>query len=347
MLAISTRPTVVSHGGVKGTCPSERTLSDEHVRAIAAGGGVIGIGYWETAVCGREPRQVVAAMRHVVSLVGDDFVGLGSDYDGATTVGFDTSQLAALTQQLISEGFSDAVDPEDSRRQRRARPARGASGAMTIARAARLLAGCAGLACAGGALEPAVDLTPFTWTWSQVSLGDTLIRYGFPNEPAPEEPAEAVDTAAFALVPVGPGASERPLAAFRYGCARAGREMGAPCTVFLDFRLFEFEPPLAGVTLAAHRARLEQVYGAPPGGESALPVVRDSHGREWYHRALRARIGRRPRALLASDRRPAGAGGDLLHDPSARSRRRARSRARGDRPRSLLRRGQVNPLRSR
>lgn len=108
VLAMATKPTVVSHGGVKGTCPSERTLSDEHVRAIAAGGGVIGIGYWETAICGREPRQVVAAMRHVVSLVGDDHVGLGSDYDGATTVGFDTSQLAGLTQQLIDEGFTDA-----------------------------------------------------------------------------------------------------------------------------------------------------------------------------------------------------------------------------------------------
>jgi microsomal dipeptidase-like Zn-dependent dipeptidase len=108
-LALSSRPTVVSHGGVKGTCPSARTLSDEHVRAIAAGGGVIGIGYWETAVCGREPRQVVAAMRHVISLVGDDHVGLGSDYDGATTVGFDTSQLAALTQQMLDDGFSDST----------------------------------------------------------------------------------------------------------------------------------------------------------------------------------------------------------------------------------------------
>ncbi|HEY7412509.1 MAG TPA: membrane dipeptidase [Vicinamibacteria bacterium] len=107
-LAMATRPVVVSHGGVKGTCPSERTLSDEHVRAIAAGGGVIGIGYWETAVCGREPRQVVAAIKHVVSLVGDDHVGLGSDYDGATTVGFDTSQLAALTQQMQGDGLSEA-----------------------------------------------------------------------------------------------------------------------------------------------------------------------------------------------------------------------------------------------
>ncbi len=152
---------------------------------------------------------------------------------------------------------------------------------MTIAGAACLLAGFAGVACAGGHLETAVDLTPFTWTWSQVSLGDTLIRYGFPDEPP-----EASDAAAFALVPVGPGASEKQLAAFRYGCAREDREPGAPCTVFLDFRLLEFEPPLAGVTLEAHRARLEQVYGVPPAGGNARPLVRDSHGREWYHRAL-------------------------------------------------------------
>ena len=107
VLAMATKPTVVSHGGVAGTCANARTLSDAQVRGIAAGGGVIGIGYWETAICGREPRHVVAAMRYVIALVGDDHVGLGSDYDGATTVGFDTSQLAALTQEMLAEGLSE------------------------------------------------------------------------------------------------------------------------------------------------------------------------------------------------------------------------------------------------
>ena len=69
---------------------------------------MIGIGYWDTAICGREPRNVVAAMRYVIGLVGDDHVGLGSDYDGATTVGFDTSQLAALTQEMLAAGLSEA-----------------------------------------------------------------------------------------------------------------------------------------------------------------------------------------------------------------------------------------------
>jgi microsomal dipeptidase-like Zn-dependent dipeptidase len=109
VLAMATKPTLVSHGGVKGTCDNPRNVSDEHVRAIAAGGGVVGIGYFEMAVCGTDPRDVVAAIRHVVDLVGDDHVALGSDYDGATTVGFDTSQLRALTQEMLDDGL-----PEDS-----------------------------------------------------------------------------------------------------------------------------------------------------------------------------------------------------------------------------------------
>ncbi len=108
VLAIATQPVVVSHGGVRGTCDNARNLSDDHVRGIARTGGVIGIGYWDTAVCGTEMRAITAAMRHVMQLVGDDFVALGSDFDGATAPGFDTSQLPALTQQMLNDGFAEA-----------------------------------------------------------------------------------------------------------------------------------------------------------------------------------------------------------------------------------------------
>jgi microsomal dipeptidase-like Zn-dependent dipeptidase len=109
VLTMATKPVVVSHTGVRATCDNQRNLSDDHIRGIAKTGGVIGIGYWDTAVCGTEMRYVTAAMRHIVNLVGDDYVGLGSDYDGATTVGFDTSQLPSLTQQMMNDGFSDAT----------------------------------------------------------------------------------------------------------------------------------------------------------------------------------------------------------------------------------------------
>jgi len=106
VLAWSKQPVVVSHTGVKGTCDNVRNLSDRHVRAIAAGGGVIGIGYWDTAVCGIQPRDIAAAMKYVVDLVGDDHVALGSDYDGGTTVSFDTSQLRVLTQAMLDAGLA-------------------------------------------------------------------------------------------------------------------------------------------------------------------------------------------------------------------------------------------------
>jgi len=106
-LALATKPVVVSHGGAKGTCDNARTLSDRHLRAIAANGGVVGIGYWETAVCGTAPADVARAIRYVADLVGDAHVALGSDYDGSTTVGFDTGQLPALTQALLDAGFDD------------------------------------------------------------------------------------------------------------------------------------------------------------------------------------------------------------------------------------------------
>jgi microsomal dipeptidase-like Zn-dependent dipeptidase len=44
VLAMATRPTLVSHGGVRATCDNPRNLSDDQLRAIAAGGGVVGIG---------------------------------------------------------------------------------------------------------------------------------------------------------------------------------------------------------------------------------------------------------------------------------------------------------------
>lgn len=107
VLDIATRPVVVSHTGVRGTCDNRRNLSDEHIRRIADGGGIIGIGYWETAACGTSPADIAKAITYVVRLVGADHAAFGSDYDGATTVGFDTSALPALTQALIDEGLSD------------------------------------------------------------------------------------------------------------------------------------------------------------------------------------------------------------------------------------------------
>ena len=106
VLAMAKRPVVSSHGGVQATCKVNRNLTDDEVRGVAKAGGIIGIGYWEGAICSTDPRAAAKAMKHVRDLVGIQHVALGSDYDGATTVRFDTSQLAQVTQALMEEGFT-------------------------------------------------------------------------------------------------------------------------------------------------------------------------------------------------------------------------------------------------
>jgi microsomal dipeptidase-like Zn-dependent dipeptidase len=106
---MATRPLLVSHTGVKGTCNNPRNLSDDELRAVARTGGVIGIGLWDTATCGSDARATARAIRYAVNIVGADHVALGSDFDGGTTVPFDSSGWALLTDALLKEGFSEQV----------------------------------------------------------------------------------------------------------------------------------------------------------------------------------------------------------------------------------------------
>lgn len=112
VLAIARRPLVVSHTGLRGHCDNARNLSDDHLRRIAASGGLIGVGFWETACCGRDATAIAAAVRYAAGLAGIDHIGLGSDFDGAVTMPFDASGMAQLTAALLQEGFS----PEEIRK---------------------------------------------------------------------------------------------------------------------------------------------------------------------------------------------------------------------------------------
>ena len=108
VMRLAARPVVVSHGGVKATCNTNRNLSDDELRALARNGGVIGIGYWDAAVCAPTPAATARAIVHAVAVAGIDHVGLGSDFDGSVTTGFDTAHLDAVTQALIDAGLSDS-----------------------------------------------------------------------------------------------------------------------------------------------------------------------------------------------------------------------------------------------
>ncbi len=69
VVTMATRPMVASHTGVRATADNGRNLTDDQLRGIAATGGLVGIGFWDTATGGRDaavdrPRDRPRRERH-------------------------------------------------------------------------------------------------------------------------------------------------------------------------------------------------------------------------------------------------------------------------------------------
>jgi len=108
VLDIASVPVIVSHTGVKAIYDNNRNLSDDQIETIAGKGGLIGIGFWDTAMGKCDVTTIARSIRHVCDLVGAEHAGLGSDFDGAVKAPIDASQLSQITQALINEGLTDS-----------------------------------------------------------------------------------------------------------------------------------------------------------------------------------------------------------------------------------------------
>ena len=107
VLALATRPLLVSHTGVRGVADNARNLSDDQLRGIAATGGVIGIGFWDTATGGDDVASIARAIAYTADVAGVDHVALGSDFDGAVTVPIDATGLVQVTDALLELGWDE------------------------------------------------------------------------------------------------------------------------------------------------------------------------------------------------------------------------------------------------
>ncbi len=85
-------PLVATHSNAHAVTASSRNLSDRQLQAIGESGGMAGLNF---ATCflrpdGRDSADmtldpVKRHIEHMLKLAGEDHVGIGSDYDGATT----------------------------------------------------------------------------------------------------------------------------------------------------------------------------------------------------------------------------------------------------------------------
>lgn len=106
VFALHEGPVLVSHTGIKGVCDNQRNLSDEHLQEIGRRNGLVGIGLWETAVCGKDAAATAKSIRYVADKIGVDKVALGSDWDGSIEAHFDVTGLPLLVIELEKLKFT-------------------------------------------------------------------------------------------------------------------------------------------------------------------------------------------------------------------------------------------------
>lgn len=79
VLALSQHPVIASHSNCTGVYPHRRNLTDDQLRGIAGGGGVVGITCYPAHVGAGEVGliQFLDHIDYAVNLIGDEHVGIG------------------------------------------------------------------------------------------------------------------------------------------------------------------------------------------------------------------------------------------------------------------------------
>ncbi len=110
----SDAPLVATHSCAHAICANSRNLTDAQLRVIGEKGGVVGTNYaaqFLRADGRRDPDvpldQVLAHIDHMINVMGEDSVALGSDYDGATVPNAldGAEKLPALLNAMEVRGY--------------------------------------------------------------------------------------------------------------------------------------------------------------------------------------------------------------------------------------------------
>ncbi|SER44856.1 dipeptidase AC. Metallo peptidase. MEROPS family M19 [Faunimonas pinastri] len=116
--ALSKAPLVATHSNAHALCPHARNLTDRQLDAIRDSDGMVGLNF---ATSFLRPDGTMNAntgldtmaqhLDHLIEHVGEDRVGLGSDFDGALVpaeIG-DVAGLPRLMEALRAHGYDDAL----------------------------------------------------------------------------------------------------------------------------------------------------------------------------------------------------------------------------------------------
>ena len=115
---LSNAPLVATHSNAHALCPSPRNLTDRQLAAIRDSGGMVGLNF---ATCflrsdgnmtaDTDVELMVRQLDYLIDKLGEDHVGFGSDFDGATVpakIG-SAAGLPVLIAALRQNGYSEAL----------------------------------------------------------------------------------------------------------------------------------------------------------------------------------------------------------------------------------------------
>ncbi len=115
---IGVAPLVASHSNAHALCPHSRNLTDDQLAIIRDSRGLVGVNFATTFLRadGRLDAdtaigRIVDHLAHLLDRLGEDGVGLGSDFDGATIPAQlgDVAGLPRLLEAMRARGFGEPL----------------------------------------------------------------------------------------------------------------------------------------------------------------------------------------------------------------------------------------------
>lgn len=108
----SSKPVIASHSNCRALCNHKRNLDNQQIKALAGMGGVIGLCFYPDFLDIKNPslESVLNHAEHIANIVGVDYIGLGSDFDGMDNKVLpglaDVTFLPTVKEGLLRRGFS-------------------------------------------------------------------------------------------------------------------------------------------------------------------------------------------------------------------------------------------------
>ena len=111
----TTKPIVCSHSSARAVCNHPRNMTDDMLLKLKENGGVVGINYAHNFVISEDRIEtlddIVKHFVHVKEVIGVDYIGFGSDFDGISNEMLelkDASMMGLLLDKLKQNGFTDS-----------------------------------------------------------------------------------------------------------------------------------------------------------------------------------------------------------------------------------------------